>query len=106
MLPEDYGIILSKFDNHYTISVNRGKKSSIIILTVNIINNQTVNNIKYFKDNNLLFSWTDTIISLEKKKFIRRIGKSILHYENSELVLYTIIKKTSPMTPKKLPKKK
>jgi len=104
MLPEDYGIILSKFDNNYTISVNRGKKSSIIILTVNIINNQTVNNIKYFKDNNLLFTWTDTIISLEKKKFIRRIGKSILHYENSELVLYTIIKKTSSMAPKKLPK--
>jgi len=104
MLPEDYGIILSKFDNNYTISVNRGKKSSIIILTVNTINNQTVNNIKYFKDNNLLFTWTDTIISLEKKKFIRRIGKSILHYENSELVLYTIIKKTSSMAPKKLPK--
>jgi len=101
MVPEDYGSVLSKLDNNYTISVNKGKHNALIILTVKNIGNKTVNHIRYIKNNKLLFSWTDTIVSLEDKKFIRRIGKSIIHYEDGEISLYTTIKKTSPMVPKK-----
>jgi len=68
------------------------------------VDNQTVNYIKYFKNNNLLFTWSDTIISLSENKIIRRIGKSIIHYEDGELSLYTTVKKTRPIEPKKLPK--
>lgn len=106
LLPEEYGIILSNIDNNYTISVNRGKSKAIIILTVTAAGeegNKTINNIKYFKSNNLLFTLTDTIISNKDRKFIRRIGKSILHYEDGELVLYTTIKKTTGMKNKIIP---
>jgi len=105
-LPEDYGIVLSKISNTYTISVNKGKKAATIILTIKKEGSLTVNYIKYFKNNNLLFTWTDTIDSLSENKFTRRIGKSILHYENSDLILYTTIKKSSPIIPKKVSKKK
>jgi hypothetical protein len=104
MVPEDYGAILSKLDNNYTITVNRGKHNALINLTVKNIGNQTINHIRYIKNNKLLFSWTDTILSLEEKKFIRKIGKSIIHYEDGEISLYTTIKKTSPMVPKNLSK--
>jgi hypothetical protein len=103
MVPEDYGLILSKINNTYTISVNRGKLNAIIILTIKKgRDNQTVNHIKYFKNNNLLFTWTDNIISFEEKKFIRKIGKSIIHYENGEFSLYTTIKKTRPIIKKQI----
>jgi hypothetical protein len=105
MVPEDYGSILSKLDNFYTILVHRGVQNAIITLTIKTDpDNKIVNHINYIKNNNLLFSWTDTIISLEEKKFIRRIGKSIIHYENGEISLFTTIKKTSPIVPKKLRK--
>jgi len=106
MLPEDYGLILSKINNTYTISIEKGKHNALIILMIPNIGNQIVNHIKYFKNNKLLFSWTDTIVSLEDKKFIRGIGKSIIHYEDGEISLYTTIKKTSPMVPKKSAKNK
>lgn len=106
MVPENYGLILSKIDNNYTISLQRGKHNALIVLTVKTENKQTVNHIRYIKNNNLLFSWTDTIVSLEENKFIRRIGKSIFHYEDGEISLHTTIKKTSPMVPKKLSKNK
>jgi hypothetical protein len=65
MLPKDYGVILSQIGNTYIVSVNRGKSNAILILKVKkgAINNQTVNHINYIKNNNLLFQWTDTIIS-------------------------------------------
>jgi hypothetical protein len=85
--------------------VYKRKQNALINLTVKNIDNKTVNHIRYFKNNTLLFSWTDTIVSLENKKFIR-IGKSIIHYEDSEISLYTTIKKTSPMTPKPISKDK
>lgn len=104
-VPEDYGIILSQVNNTYTISVDRGKHNAIIILTVKKKGDKTVNHIKYFKSNNLLFTWTDNIISFEEKKFIRKIGKSIIHYENGEFYLYTTVKKTRPMVKKQLVEK-
>jgi hypothetical protein len=106
LIPEDYGTILSKIDNNYTILVNRGMHNALINLTVKSAKNKTINHIKYIKNNILLFSWIDTIVSLEDKKFIRRIGKSIIHYENGEISLYTTIKKTKPMVSKILSKNK
>jgi transcriptional accessory protein Tex/SPT6 len=69
-LPDDYGLILSQINNTYTISINRGKKNAIINLTVKKLDNQTVNHIKYFKNNNLLFTWTDTILKNSDKEFM------------------------------------
>ena len=92
IIPEEYGLVLSEIDNHYTIIT----ESNATILLIHDKENM-VNNIKYFKDKKLLFTWTDTIISLIDRKFIRKIGKSILHYENGELSLYSIIKKTKPI---------
>jgi hypothetical protein len=56
IFPEEYGTILNKIDNNYTISVKKGRSNAIIILNVIKDNNHTINNIKYFKNNNLLFS--------------------------------------------------
>jgi len=55
-----------------------------------------INKIKYYYYLGLL----RIIISLNEIKFIRKIGKSILHYENNELTLYTTIKKSRPIVPK------
>ena len=111
MIPEDYGLVLNKINNNYTISIDtsRGQGLSvraraIIIINVKREGDKTINHVKYFKDNNLLFTWTDTIECFTKKKFIRRIGKSILYYEDGDLTLYTIIKKTRAMLPKKIGK--
>jgi len=93
MLPEDYGTILSKVGNNYTILVNRGMQNAIINLSVKTLGGETVNHVKYIKNNILLFSWTDTITSFNDKKLTRRIGKSINHYIDGEITLYTTIKK-------------
>jgi len=104
MVPEDYGKILSKIDNNYTILVNRGHHNAIIALIVKKTSSQTVNHIRYIKNNKLLFNWTDTIVSLQDKNFIREIGKSIIHYKDGEISLFARIKPTRPMVAKKLPK--
>jgi hypothetical protein len=101
MLPKEYGLILSNVNDVYTILTDN---NAIIILTINKEGDSTVNHIKYFKDKKLLFIWTDTITSLVNKEFTRRIGKSILNYENNELVLYSVVKKTRPIIKKEINK--
>jgi len=101
LIPEEYGLILSSNNNIFTIITD---SNATIILNQIKDGDKVKNIIKYFKDKKLLFSWIDTIISLENKKFIREIGKSILHYENDELILYSIIKKTKPIVKKQIPK--
>jgi len=88
----EYGKILSSNNDQYTIFVN---SKTIIILDMSIINNQQVNSIKYIKNGQLLFNWTDTIIN--KNSIIREIGKSIYYYENKELILVKVIKKSKPI---------
>jgi hypothetical protein len=102
-VPEEYGLIISKANNLYTIIT---ESNATIILTITKEGDFTVNNIKYFKDKRLLFTWTDTILSFELGKFIRKIGKSVLHYENKNLILSTKVKKTRAMVNKKLVNKK
>jgi hypothetical protein len=95
----EYGKILSSNNDQYTIFVN---SKTIIILDLSIINNQQVNSIKYIKNGQLLFNWTDTIIN--KNSIIREIGKSIYYYENMELVLVKVIKNTKAIKNVKLNK--
>jgi len=96
--PEGYGKILTKLGNIYFISCSHS--NATIILEQN--KDKSINTIKYIKDEKVLFTWTDEIVS--GNRFIRKIGKSILYYENGELYLYTIVKKTKAINKKKLPK--
>jgi hypothetical protein len=98
ILPEQYGKILTKLDNIYFISCSN---NATIILEQN--KDKTINTIKYIKNDKVLFNWTDEILD-NNNRFVRKIGKSILYYENGELYLYTIVKKTKAINKKKLPK--
>ena len=95
--PEDYGKILNKTPNTFTISLN---KNTIIILNKSKEDNYLINNIQYYKNGELLFSWKDKILS--DNKFIRFIGKSIIHFEDGEVSIFKILKKTTGLTNKVL----
>lgn len=97
-LPSDYGKILIKYIDNYTISLN---KNVTINLTVSKDGNNNFNNISYIKNGNILFTWKDKL--LEQNKFIRYIGKTIIHFENGEVNKFKILKTTSGMTNKILP---
>jgi hypothetical protein len=99
--PEKYGKIIMKYNNLFIISL--GKNISVHLFQEKESDLQ-INRIEYIKNGNLLFQWKDTIIS--PNKFIRIIGKSTIHYENGEIVLYKIEKKTTGCfaTTKILPK--
>jgi hypothetical protein len=88
-----------KYNNLFIISL--GKNISVHLFQEKESDLQ-INRIEYIKNGNLLFQWKDTIIS--PNKFIRIIGKSTIHYENGEIVLYKIEKKTTGITTKILPK--
>jgi len=57
--------------------------------------NQQVNKIDFIKNGRIIANWTDTIIG--ENKIVRDIGKSIYYYENMELVLIKVIKKSKPI---------
>src|SRR6266540_3353255 len=97
IIPEQYGKILTKLDNIYFISCSN---NTTIILEQN--KDKTINTIKYIKDDKILFTWTDEVI--DGNRFVRKIGKSILYYENGDLYLYTVVKKTKAINKKRLPK--
>jgi len=90
--PKEYGKILSEKNNQYTISVHN---KNLILLDMTYKDNKKVNNIKYIKNNRIVANWTDTII--EENSIVREIGKSIYYYENMELVLVKVIKKSKPI---------
>jgi DNA polymerase type B, organellar and viral len=96
----EYGKILSSNNEQYTIFVN---SNAIIILDLTYINNQQINKIKYIKKGQVLYSWTDTITGLNK--LVREIGKSVYYYENGELVLVKIEKKSKAIEKTKVNKK-
>ena len=79
--PNEYGKILSSKENLYFIS--NGK--AFITLTIE----GKINTINYYKDGQLLYSWTDKIIN--DNYFIREIGKSCYHFKNNKLILKKII---------------
>jgi hypothetical protein len=103
ILPLNYGKIIMNFNNNYLFSI--GKNTIINLFQVNEGEN-LINLVNYVKNGKVLFQWKDKILSWGEKdnKFIRFIGKSTIHYENGEKVLYKIEKKTSGITKKVLPK--
>ena len=88
-IPSEYGKILRSKNDQYFIIVD---KKTTIILDLLVKDNQQVNKIIYIKNGQTIFNWTDTIIA--ENKIVREIGKSIYHYENMNLVLVKIIKKS------------
>jgi len=97
--PSEYGKILFSNNEKYTIFVNN---KTIIILELLIRDNLQINKIKYIKNGQTLFNWTDTILS--NNSIIRDIGKSAYYYENMELVLVKSIKKSKPIDKVKVSK--
>ena len=91
-LPSEYGKILSENNNQYTISVHN---KNLILLDMMYKDNNKINRIKYIKNNRIIANWTDTI--LDENSIVREIGKSIYYYENMELVLVKVIKKSKPI---------
>jgi hypothetical protein len=91
-IPSEYGKILSENNDHYFINVSN---KIFIVLKSLIINNQQVNKIKFIKNGREVNNWTDTVIG--KNSIIREIGKSIYYYENKELILVKVIKKSKPI---------
>lgn len=96
----EYGKILSSSDNQYTIFVNN---NTLILLEITTIDKQQVNRIKYIRNGQIIYNWTDTVIGLSN--VVREIGKSVYYYENGELVLIKIEKKSKAMEITKTRKK-
>jgi len=90
--PNEYGKILSSNNNKYTIFVDN---KILILLDSDLKNNQIINNIKYIKNGREIANWIDTVIA--KNSIMREIGKSIYYYENMELVLIRVTKKSKPI---------
>jgi len=96
-LPEDYGKVHYRIGDTYTIGVD---KITVIIMECSPHDN--INKIKYIKNNKLLFTWEDKIVS--PNKIIREIGKSIYHFEDGKIKIFMLRKKTTGITNKILPK--
>lgn len=64
---------------------------------------QQVNNIKYIKKGITILKWTDRILG--DNKIIRELGKSVYHYENGELQIIKVEKKTRSIQSIKVSKK-
>lgn len=45
------------------------------------------NKVQYFKNNRLMYTWTDYIIDRENNSFKRQLGKSTYHYKNNRFSL-------------------
>jgi len=88
--PEDLGTVSNKKDNFYTIFLGKN-----IMLILEAFSNY--NKVQYFKNNRLMYTWTDNIINREKNIFKRHLGKSVYHYQNNNLICITVQKKTRPI---------
>jgi hypothetical protein len=77
--PEDFGTVLIRLDNKFTISLSR----NIIIYLQSSLDEfgNTINLITYIKNGRILFTWKDII---NGNKLTREIGKSIYFYELRE----------------------
>ena len=95
---EDYGVIKYYKNNIYTIF--NGK--AVIMLEKKEENNQIIHEVKYFKNSNLLFEWTDKFIG--ENYLVRSIGNSTYHYKEGELILIRTERKTTPITKTKVDK--
>jgi hypothetical protein len=101
LFPEDYGKIISIYNNLYIISVS---KNVSVHLFQEKEGDFDINRIEYIKNGNILFTWKDKILNKKQNKFIRNIGKSTIHYEKGVIILYQVEKKTTGITKKDIPK--
>jgi len=99
-LPNEYGKVLAENKEQYIINISN---KIFIILNTLIKDNQIINKIKFIKNGKEVTNWTDTIIG--KNSIVREIGKSIYYYENMELVLVKVIKKSKAIEKVKVNKK-
>ena len=100
-IPNDYGKIISKIGNSYIVSLN---KNTFITLRVEENLNELENHITFVKNGEVLYLWKDKIISFEDRKLTRYIGKSIINYNNGEISKFKVLKKTSGIKNKLIPK--
>jgi len=106
--PEDYGKIIEKDENNkYYIRTN--SKIEIILKQDFIEQNKQklkINKIKYFRNGNLILEWIDREINIEvPNTFSREIGATTYYYNNGELELKKILKKTGVFKKAKKDKK-
>jgi hypothetical protein len=97
--PEDYGKVILKNKDNYIIFLN---KKVIINLMEEKEDSNSINRVTYIKNGEILFSWKDTIISPDK--IIRYIGKSMIHFDGENVELFKVLKKTTGITTKIIPK--
>ena len=65
-------------------------------------NNQIIHEVKYYKNSNLLFEWTDKFLA--EDYFVRSIGNSTYHFKQGEVILIRTNKKTTPISKTKVDK--
>ena len=80
---EEYGKIIIDNPNYAIINLNT---KTFIIIEKSLVDNKVVYNIKYLKNSNIMFTWTDTFI--EPNYIIREIGKSTYHYKDYNTFTY------------------
>lgn len=95
--PNEYGLIINRKSNQTTVKLDT---KTFVIINSTKIKGKSVNNVEYYKNFNLLFNWTDTLIS--DNYFIRSIGKSIYHFDHKEMILIKTVKKTRPINKTKI----
>jgi antitoxin component YwqK of YwqJK toxin-antitoxin module len=85
--PLEFGVLIDQDENRFTVKMS--DKAFVIIKQVEDSNGK-INQVKYFKDNVLMYEWKDYYIS--DTSFRREIGKSIYTYANGELLLLTVLR--------------
>lgn len=99
VIPSDYGKIIMNANNTFFISPFNLKN-----IYITLQSEGDINKIKYIKNGNVLFTWTDTIVNKEEKLLIRTLGKSTIHFKDGEIILQKQERKTTGITNKILPK--
>lgn len=89
--PEEYGSILLQNDNLFIISNGKAQ----IILEKSIENKNIKYDVKYLKNNKVIFEWIDRLI--EPNYLVRSIGSSVYHFIDGELTLIRSEKKLAPL---------
>jgi hypothetical protein len=83
MNPLDYGKLIDKVDNKYTIQIN---KTNLVIIN----EFEDFNEVKFFKEGTLIYEYKDH--KLNDNTFIRTLNNNKFTYKDGELILLTIDK--------------
>jgi hypothetical protein len=83
---EDYGPIINRYGNPIIVGL---KKNILLFIDTEIVKNEKINHIKYFKNNILNYEWTDYI--KEDGSIIREIGKTTILWKDGEIIWIKIL---------------